>query len=200
VAPHVAKFHLDKMLEDGLLAVEYARAPGRRGPGAGRPAKRYFRSAKELAVSLPQRDYALAGRLLARAVTEAADDDISIDEALARVSRTTGRALGQEARDSAGEHADPSALVTAASQMLQHCGYEPHTVGSDVIMFNCPFHSLSQEFTDLVCGMNLDLMHGLTDTLQHPSLQARLEPAPGRCCVLLSEKPMLHHPVVDKEE
>ena len=28
VARHIAKFHLDKLLEDGLLAVEFARAPG----------------------------------------------------------------------------------------------------------------------------------------------------------------------------
>ena len=66
------KFHLDKLVNDGLLAVEYARPPGRRGPGAGRPAKLYSRSSRELAVSLPQRDYELAGRLLANAVTTTA--------------------------------------------------------------------------------------------------------------------------------
>ena len=72
VARHVAKFHLDKLVDDGLLEVEFARPPGRRGPGAGRPAKLYRRSSRELAVSLPQRDYELAGRLLAKAVTDAA--------------------------------------------------------------------------------------------------------------------------------
>jgi predicted ArsR family transcriptional regulator len=200
VAPHVAKFHLDKMLDDGLLAVEYARAPGRCGPGAGRPAKRYSRSARELSVSLPQRDYALAGRLLARAVSAAAHDDVPIDEALTQVSRATGRALGREARDTAGDQPDPAALVAAASLVLHRCGYEPHSLGIEVIMINCPFHALAQEFTDLVCGMNLDVMRGLTDALQHPSLEARLEPATGRCCVLLTEQPTVHHLVVDKEE
>jgi predicted ArsR family transcriptional regulator len=188
------------MLDDGLLAVEYVRAPGRRGPGAGRPTKRYSRSARELAVSLPQRDYALAGRLLARAVSDAAHAEITIGVALARVSRTTGRALGQEARDAAGKRPSPPALMTAASQVLGRCGYEPRSLGTEVIMFNCPFHDLAREFTELVCGMNLDLMQGLTDTLRHPSLEARLEPATGRCCVLLSQQPTLHHPVVDKEE
>jgi predicted ArsR family transcriptional regulator len=188
------------MLDDGLLAVEYVRAAGRRGPGAGRPAKRYSRSARELAVSLPQRDYALAGRLLARAVSEAAHADIAIDVALTRVSRTTGRALGQEARDTAGKRPKPPALIAAASQVLSRCGYEPRSLGTEVILFNCPFHALAQEFTDLVCGMNLDLMQGFTDTLRNPSLEARLEPATGRCCVLLIEQSTLHHPVVDKEE
>jgi predicted ArsR family transcriptional regulator len=200
VAPHVAKFHLDKMLDDGLLTVEYVRAPGRGGPGAGRPAKRYSRSARELAVCLPQRDYALAGRLLARAVSEAAHADIAIDVALAQVSRTTGRALGQEARDAAGKRPNPPALIAAASHVLSRCGYEPRRLGTEVILINCPFQTLAQEFTDLVCGMNLDLMQGLTDTLRHPRLEARLEPATGRCCVVLTEQPTLHHPVVDKEE
>src|SRR3954447_11249276 len=67
VARHVAKFHLDKLVEDGLLEVTYARPAGRGGPGAGRPAKLYRRSPLELAVSLPPREYELAGRLLARA-------------------------------------------------------------------------------------------------------------------------------------
>lgn len=200
VAPHVAKFHLDKMLDDGLLAVEYVRAPGRRGPGAGRPAKRYSRSARELAVSLPQRDYALAGRLLAGAVNEAAHAGVAIDVAITRVSQTAGRALGQEARDAAGKRPNPTALIAAATPVLSRCGYEPRSLGTEVVLSNCPFHALAQEFTDLVCGMNLDLMQGLTDTLRHPSLEARLEPATGRCCVLLTEQPTVHHPVVDKEE
>src|SRR3954454_17966465 len=71
VARHVAKFHLDKLVEDGLLDVDYARPPGRGGPGAGRPAKVYRRSGRQLTVSLPPREYELAGRLLARAVADA---------------------------------------------------------------------------------------------------------------------------------
>jgi predicted ArsR family transcriptional regulator len=38
VAVHTAKFHLDRMVADGLLEVEYRRLTGRSGPGAGRPA------------------------------------------------------------------------------------------------------------------------------------------------------------------
>ena len=39
VARHVAKFHLDKLAEDGLLDTDYRRPAGRSGPGAGRPTK-----------------------------------------------------------------------------------------------------------------------------------------------------------------
>src|SRR5665213_1103563 len=58
VARHVAKFHLDRLEEDGLLEAEFSRPPGRRaGPGAGRPSKLYRRSSHELSVSLPERQY-----------------------------------------------------------------------------------------------------------------------------------------------
>ncbi|WP_433508456.1 hypothetical protein ACQP04_28940 [Pseudonocardia halophobica] len=36
---HTAKFHLDKLVEEGLLDTELRRLTGRRGPGAGRPTK-----------------------------------------------------------------------------------------------------------------------------------------------------------------
>src|SRR6516164_2955361 len=40
VPRHQAKFHLDKLVDDGLLEVEFARRTGRRGPGPGRRAGR----------------------------------------------------------------------------------------------------------------------------------------------------------------
>ena len=67
----VAAFHLDRLVADGLLTTEYRRLSGRQGPGAGRPAKLYRRAEGELSVSLPDRRYDLAARLLAGAVDEA---------------------------------------------------------------------------------------------------------------------------------
>ena len=54
-----------------------------------------------------------------------------------------------------------------------------------LVLANCPFHGLVEEYTDLVCGMNLELLSGLLDGLHHPDLKARLEPTPGLCCVRL---------------
>src|SRR6476646_7865865 len=65
---HSARFHLDKLVDAGLLEVSYARISGRSGPGAGRPAKLYRRSAVEVAVSLPRRSYDLVGSVLASAM------------------------------------------------------------------------------------------------------------------------------------
>ena len=52
---HTVKFHLDRLVEEGLLDVEYRRLTGRRGPGAGRPAKLYRRAERQIEVSLPER-------------------------------------------------------------------------------------------------------------------------------------------------
>jgi predicted ArsR family transcriptional regulator len=185
VARHVAKFHLDKLVDDGLLVVEFARPPGRSGPGAGRPAKLYRRSSRELAVSLPERHYELAGRLLARAVTDAERDGVAVRDSLRRAAQEAGQELGERARSRAGGRASPATLLEATTEVLVDCGYEPRADDQGMTLVNCPFHALAQEYTDLVCGMNLELMHGLAEGLGCALLEPCLDPAPGRCCVRL---------------
>src|SRR5215210_3201013 len=63
----LAAFHLDRLAEEGLLDFEFRRLTGRTGPGAGRPAKLYRRSERQIDVSLPHREYDVAGHLLAAA-------------------------------------------------------------------------------------------------------------------------------------
>src|SRR5215471_15544170 len=95
VPRHQAKFHLDKLADDGLLEVEFARRTGRQGPGAGRPAKLYRRAARELAVTLPERHYELAGQLMARGIADAHDEGLPVAEALGRAAREQGHALAE---------------------------------------------------------------------------------------------------------
>src|SRR3954447_10495423 len=52
----LAGYHLDQLVDEGLLAVTYARRTGRSGPGAGRPAKLYERAPVEVTVQFPARD------------------------------------------------------------------------------------------------------------------------------------------------
>lgn len=51
---------------------------------------------------------------------------------------------------------------------------------------NCPFQALAQDHPDLVCGMNLSMATGLLAGLGAGSLEARLDPQPGMCCVALA--------------
>src|SRR5512138_1648107 len=64
----LAAFHLDKLVDAGLLEVSFARRTARTGPGAGRTAKLYRATAQEHAVSVPPRAYRTAARLLAEAI------------------------------------------------------------------------------------------------------------------------------------
>ena len=187
VARHVAKFHLDKLVDEGLLDTEFSRPPGRGGPGAGRPAKHYLRSSRQLDVSLPERRYDLAGWLLARAVTDAESDGVPVNEAVVRAARDAGKSFGVEARDRAGSRPSRSALTAAAREVLGELGYEPHPEAGGVVLGNCPFHAMARDFTDLVCGMNLQLMTAMVEGLGHGGLDARLDPTAGRCCVRLLE-------------
>ena len=77
-------------------------------------------------------------------------------------------------------------------QLLQHCaelladqGYEPRGEGSAITLRNCPFHALTEQHRQLVCGMNLELIRGVLEAAGVPEAIARLDPAPGRCCVSL---------------
>ena len=110
ISRKLAAFHLDKLVDVGVLEVRYERTSGRTGPGAGRPSKLY-RPIGELAASVPERHYDLAGGLLADAVAASARSGEPVADALRSVSREAGEALGREG----GE------LV----EVLRSCGYEP---------------------------------------------------------------------------
>lgn len=175
----LAAFHLDKLAEEGLLEVEFRRLTGRTGPGAGRPAKLYRRSSREIDVSLPHREYELAARLFARALERAEQGG-----ALRDVATGFGREIAQQARERAGRRRGRKSLTHAAEEVLRDHGFEPfHDSDGAIRLRNCPFHSLSREHTNLVCGMNLDIMRGLVQELGLADLAPRLEPRPGLCCV-----------------
>jgi predicted ArsR family transcriptional regulator len=165
----LAAYHLDKLVEAGLLETRFERRTGRRGPGAGRTAKLYLRSASPVEVALPARDYQLMAELLARAVE--ADPSGGAETAVAPAAR----ALGAE-------------LATGAApvrSLLADRGYEPYEDGSVVRLGNCPFGRLAQVHRELVCRANLAFIEGLLEAHQRGGRRAVLDPGPGRCCVAL---------------
>jgi predicted ArsR family transcriptional regulator len=167
----LAAFHLDKLVDAGLLEVSFARRSGRTGPGAGRPAKLYRRADAEYAVSVPPRAYRSAAEMLAEAVALA-----GADAALYRVARERGRAVGAGARRAA----TPRAVLRAQ-------GYQPVADGDRLRLANCPFHVLAGREPGVVCGMNLALLQGVLDGMGLDGWRAGIDPAPGHCCVSFSK-------------
>jgi predicted ArsR family transcriptional regulator len=163
----LAAFHLDKLVESGLLETDYAPRSG--GPGAGRPAKLYRRSAAEYAMALPPRDYRLLADVLSVAVQQA-----GAEPAAYAAAREQGEKLA------GGE----------VVERLTALGYEPaEATDGTVRLRNCPFHALAQAYPPLVCGLNLALLEGLVGDGGHV---ARLDPGPSGCCVTITCKNKNH--------
>jgi predicted ArsR family transcriptional regulator len=182
--PTVA-FHLDRLVDDGLLQVGFERRTGRTGPGAGRPSKLYRRSDGTVSVSVPERRYDLAGQLLASALAEAEVSGEPPRAVLERGAYRRGRELAEGVHVTAG----PAGGREAALQVLGEHGFEPRVQDDGISLANCPFHTLAREHTELVCGMNLQLLRGVLDGIPSSGLVARLLPMAGACCVRMEPAP-----------
>jgi predicted ArsR family transcriptional regulator len=184
----LAAYHLDKLIDDGLLEAHYQRRSGRRGPGAGRPAKHYVRADRQIELSLPARDYAALAELLAGAVET--DPSGAAQAALNRAASALGAGLGAEAARHIAPDSNSDQVLAALRQALADRGYEPFEDADGAIRLrNCPFDRIAAQHRQLVCGANLAMLQGLTDHLGgDPPVRAVLDPQPGRCCVVLARE------------
>jgi predicted ArsR family transcriptional regulator len=185
---HRAKFHLDKLESEGLLQTEFARLTGKTGPGAGRPSKLYRRASRDIAVSLPGREYELAGRLMADAIAASAETGVPVMTALNEAAAERGRDMGTSALATASTPRSRRRALELACAVLAGHGYEPRADGKRVVLANCPFHTLAATHTEMVCGMNLALIEAMVDTVDAEGLESRLEPGEDRCCVVLATR------------
>jgi predicted ArsR family transcriptional regulator len=170
----LAAFHLDKLVDAGLLAARYEAPPGQ-PRGRGRAPKVYEPVGDGLAVTIPERRYELIAEILADAV--AGDPTHAYDAAL-RLAHQRGHELGVEL------HRAGTGVVGA----LTGLGFEPHADARRVLLRNCPFHVLAERQTALVCGLNHHFVSGLVDGLRAAHTEAHLVPRPGACCVELTTR------------
>lgn len=186
ISRKLAAFHLDKLVDRGLLDFHYGRPAGRSGPGAGRSSKLYEPSDLQVDVSIPERRYDVVGRLLVRAIQEAGDRESARGSA-GRVAREEGLALGRRIRhDRRLRPPGRERALSIAEEVLRDEGYEPYRdARGEVRLFNCPFHVLAREAPELVCMMNHAFIEGMVRGLGNDTLEVSLEPTPGACCVAL---------------
>lgn len=174
-------FHLDKLVEEGLLETSYRRLGGKTGPGAGRPAKLYRRSSRQLQVAIPARRYELAAELFAQALE--GRDGRDPRARVGAAARRFGASLGEVAQSRPSR----ASLFRKAIEVLEEHGFEPVERPRGVVRLgNCPFDALAESHRELVCGMNLAFMEGMVAGLEASGVTATLDPQPGRCCVTLS--------------
>jgi predicted ArsR family transcriptional regulator len=168
-----ASFHLDRLVKDGLLAVEFHKPAGKSGPGSGRPAKLYRSAEREVGAFVPDRNYDLAGELLAAAIERSAAAGTPVHDTLLVTSREAGRAAA------AGNGTLESFLAAE--------GYQPEPDGSGgLTLVNCPFHRLSDRHPQTVCAMNGAFLRGAASACGDSEDRVQGNDTPGQCCARIA--------------
>lgn len=187
ISRKLAAFHLDKLVDAGLLRARYEPLGGIRK--VGRTPKVYEPTDVPIRVAIPDRRHdLLAGVLVDAVLTEGAEEPAS--QAALRVAEQHGVELGERERRTArpGRLGTERAL-TLAQTALARLGFEPHREApTRVRLRNCPFHPLAARAPGLVCGLNHALLTGFLAGLEATTTEARLAPAPGHCCVELTAR------------
>lgn len=186
ISRKLAAFHLDKLVEAGLLRARYERPGGMRK--VGRQPKVYEPTDAQITVSIPDRRHELLADLLLDAVlTEGADENAA--QAAMRTAEQRGRQSGAAAREEIRPgRLGPERGLTACERLLDQYGYEPvRETPTRLRLRNCPFHPLAGKAPELVCGMNRAFLGGYLDGLGVTGIEAVLAPQPGECCVRLHQ-------------
>ena len=157
--PNVARMHLGKLEQAGLLSTSL-----RRGPAGGRPARLYRLSDKVASLIMPPRSYDLLAELALRALAESGDL-----ERVAAVCRESG---AEAARAALAEHpeyrgVDRDELVSAILEAGEVVGMLPKVSWHDstlvVDVRNCVFKELSTGQPELVCVMHHAFLEGFVE-------------------------------------
>jgi predicted ArsR family transcriptional regulator len=171
ISRKLAAFHLDKLVDVGLLHADYEpTGPVRR---VGRTPKVYRPTDLEIRVAIPQRTQDVLTEILLDAVLSGTAGECARDAAV-RAARRRGERLAAE---------EPVGTLAAAENMLCQHGFEPFRQTDDrVRLRNCPFHPLAARAPDLVCGLNHAFLSGYFDGT---GVRAVVSPHAGECCVEL---------------
>jgi predicted ArsR family transcriptional regulator len=179
ISRKLAAFHLDRLVDAGLLEPGPLPRPASRRRGRARTT--YEPSGVVLDVSIPPRRYDLAGELLAHAIQSCGAGERP-DAAARRVAFERGRRIGGAARPKARSK---RSLESRELVMLADQGYEPVRERDRIVLRSCPFEAVARTAPELVCGMNQALLEGALRGIGDAETEAILEPVPGRCCVEL---------------
>lgn len=183
IHPNVARHHLDRLAGDGYLQITRRRRSGRSGPGAGRPAKCYEATSKEIAVQFPPRRHELLSELLVRIVERLAPEDGP------RIAEEIGREYGRTLAAEIGipEEEGFEDAVQAVARAMTGVGFE---MSADLdqrqlLTRYCPFGSTAANHPEVVCKLDQGIVKGLMDAVHQPDDRLVVTPHvdPDDACV-----------------
>lgn len=160
---NVARHHLDRLVADGYLQVTHKRRNDKRGPGAGRPAKHYEPTHKEVSLQFPARRYDLLSELLARVVHRLAPEDASA------IAEDVGREYGAELAAEIGfpDDAGFETAVQAVAKAMMGMGFDTEASSEDRLLVThfCPFGDTAANHPEIVCKLDQGIVKGLLEAV-----------------------------------
>lgn len=162
IHPNVARHHLDRLAADGYLQVS-ANRPRIGGPGAGRPAKAYEATQKEVSVHFAPRRFEMLVELLMQVL-----DQIS-DENLPAVAEEIGRQYGTELASEIGapDTAGYDSAVRSVATAMTGLGFsmDPDIAGEQLLTSHCPFGEAATNHPEIICSLDRGIVSGLLDAM-----------------------------------
>ncbi len=184
ISRKLAAFHLDKLVEVGLLQATHERVGQVRK--VGRIPKVYQPTRALVRVSIPEHRQDLLAEVLLDAALSQQADEIA-EQAALRSATQYGDALGRAERaEIRPGRLGAERALTVAEGVLAKYGFEPARESlAAVRLRNCPFHPLTRKAPKLVCAINHAFLTGFLNGLQAPTVRAVLAPDQLECCVRL---------------
>lgn len=164
IHPNVARHHLDRLAADGYLQVSHQRRSG--GPGAGRPAKTYEPTNKEVSVHFAPRRFEMLTDMLFQVLEEVSPPDV------AKVAEKVGRAYGAKLADEIGGKDEPGydEAIQAVASAMTGLGFsvDPDVEGQRLLTSHCPFGETATSHPEVICSLDRGIVAGLFGALSMP--------------------------------
>ena len=159
---NVARHHLDKLTAGGYLEVHVSRPTG---GGAGRPSKRYRKSAQDTGVEAPRRGDDLLVMLLGQAL--ALIPPQHAEQMAEAVGEDYGRRLAAQMSTGDGHRSFRVALHAIADALTAH-GFEAHAEarGGSLALIKdaCPFFDTAKQHP-VICAVDRGMVRGMLSGL-----------------------------------
>lgn len=168
IHPNVARMHLEKLVDAGLLEAGLKRS----GPAGGRPARSYSLADRAVGFHFPPRDFRLLAQISLQALNSTGEVGA---QALAATAREYGASAAR--RHLARRGLDPSSsptdsLIAGFRELVEGQNLHPVTLedqqGLTLSIRYCIFKEAALECPDLVCGLHRSLLHGAIEAFFGP--------------------------------
>lgn len=164
IHPNVARHHLDRLSEEGYLRVSHRKPAG--AERAGRPAKCYEATEKEVTVHFAPRRFEMLTEMLFEVIEELDVENVS------EIAERVGRSYGEQLASEIGAQDEPGYddAVRAVAKAMTGLGFsmDPDVAGQRLLTSHCPFGETATNHPEVICSLDRGIVTGLFGALSFP--------------------------------